>query len=98
MSEKLSLLKKLNEEHQTKSFEKIRDVKEKDIIEEFYSLSESIKYQEYEVELFDSTVVAVKIPLRETENFEKELMETSVLTKEILKEVLRKYRGIRKSE
>jgi len=58
-------------------------------------MAEGIKYQQYELEV-DGKVQVVNIPLRETESFEKTIIETEEpLTRKSLKKILREHRGVR---
>lgn len=54
-----------------------------------------IKYQEYEI-IVDNNTQIIYIPLRECNNFEKNINELYTINKTILKELLYKHNGFRK--
>ena len=53
----------------------------------------TIKYQQYII-VIENKDVSVLIPLREVENFERTISDYTQFTKEDLREILRKFRGI----
>jgi len=57
-------------------------------------LTTGINYKEYTVPLFNTEEKTVYIPNRETENFEKALHETVVLTNDALRAIMRKHNGV----
>lgn len=57
-------------------------------------LPEGIRYEEYEVDTYDCDVVKVFIPLSESEAFESELSDYTVVVRSDVRSLMRKYRGI----
>jgi len=57
----------------------------------------SISYQQYDLIIGQETQ-CVLIPVRECENFEQSLETVDELTSDILRDILRKYRGIKNTK
>jgi hypothetical protein len=57
-------------------------------------LPEGIKYDEYEVETYDSGTITVHVPLSEASAFEQSLISCDVIIRSDIRNLMRKHRGI----
>lgn len=57
-------------------------------------LTEGIKYDEYDVTMYNGKIKTVYIPVRRTDIFESELENSSLLTEDAIRSILRKCNGV----